>query len=252
MSWAAQERALGVLLTLVATFLAIILAIGALLTRSNVVTQLVLTLIFPPMYYIFFTKAQCAFEYQPRRVNILQRSPDRDAPILGLLIIAIVRGPSSSGTRLTQSKIDIFLFPLLATWLESRIYGVRPPDFVNLWSRMFRRSRRQADSVTELDPNTAIKLEHLSKTYRTKTLGLFGGKTVTAIEDLSFDVPKGEIFCLLGRNGAAKSTTLHIIARLISASGGRILYSPDLHLGIASQKDVLWDELNCKQVSRFA
>lgn len=155
-------------------------------------------------------------------------------------------------TSLNMCQIDIFLFPLVATWLESRIYGVRPPEFVGFWSRLFRRRGRSEipggpDDVLSAD--TAVKLDHLSKTYNTKTLGLFGGKSVTAIEDLSFQVPKGEIFCLLGRNGAAKSTTLHIIARLISASGGRIRYSPDLHLGIASQKDVLWDELNCKQAS---
>jgi ATP-binding cassette subfamily A (ABC1) protein 3 len=70
---------------------------------------------------------------------------------------------------------------------------------------------------------------------------------VTAIEDLSLSVPRGEIFCLLGRNGAAKSTTLSAIARLVPISGGTIRYANGLHLGIASQKDILWDELDCKQ-----
>lgn len=60
---------------------------------------------------------------------------------------------------------------------------------------------------------------------------------------------QGEIFCLLGRNGAAKSTTLSAIARLLSMTSGHIRYAPDLHVGIATQKDVLWDELTCKQVS---
>lgn len=61
-------------------------------------------------------------------------------------------------------------------------------------------------------------------------------------------VLQGEIFCLLGRNGAAKSTTLSAIARLLGISGGSIRYADDLHIGIASQKDVLWDELDCRQV----
>jgi hypothetical protein len=78
-------------LTEAATFLAIILAIGALLTQSNSVTQLVLTLVFPPMFYIFITKALCAFEVVPSHPKILRRSPQRDAPILALLLIAIVR-----------------------------------------------------------------------------------------------------------------------------------------------------------------
>jgi ABC-type multidrug transport system ATPase subunit len=60
---------------------------------------------------------------------------------------------------------------------------------------------------------------------------------------------QGEIFCLLGRNGAAKSTTLGAIAKLLNFTSGRISYAEDLHIGIATQKDVLWDELNCKQAS---
>ena len=53
----------------------------------------------------------------------------------------------------------------------------------------------------------------------------------------------------MGRNGAAKSTTLSAVARLLGISGGSIRYGADLHIGIASQKDVLWDELDCAQVS---
>ena len=54
---------------------------------------------------------------------------------------------------------------------------------------------------------------------------------------------------LMERNGAAKSTALSAIARLLSYQGGRIKYANDQHVGIASQKDVLWDDLSCKQVS---
>lgn len=58
---------------------------------------------------------------------------------------------------------------------------------------------------------------------------------------------QGEIFCLLGRNGAAKSTTLGAIAKLLNFTSGKISYAEDLKIGIATQKDVLWDELNCRQ-----
>lgn len=113
-----------------------------------------------------------------------------------------------------------------------------------------------------------MQIRNLRKVYSSKFWGIGRRKDVLAIEDLSFDVPKvsssgcrrvhlvdtdtdnqGEIFCLLGRNGSSKSTTIGIIARLIQATGGRIRYAKDLHLGIASQKDVLWDELTCEQVS---
>ena len=40
----------------------------------------------------------------------------------------------------------------------------------------------------------------------------FGNYTV--INDLSFDVKEGEILCLLGANGAGKSTTINILLNL--------------------------------------
>ena len=43
----------------------------------------------------------------------------------------------------------------------------------------------------------AIRIESLSKTYE-------GGKR--ALNEVSFDVPRGQIFGLLGPNGAGKST----------------------------------------------
>jgi ABC-2 type transport system ATP-binding protein len=45
----------------------------------------------------------------------------------------------------------------------------------------------------------------------------------TIIEDLSFDVPKGEIFGFLGPNGAGKTTTIRMIVGLMSITNGQIL-----------------------------
>ena len=44
----------------------------------------------------------------------------------------------------------------------------------------------------------------------TKRFGAF-----TAIEDVSFEVARGEIVGFLGPNGAGKSTTLYMIPRLV-------------------------------------
>src|SRR5215472_5849602 len=59
---------------------------------------------------------------------------------------------------------------------------------------------------------TAIEVEHLRKR--------FGAKV--AVDDVSVDVAEGEIFGLLGRNGAGKSTTVDCVAGLRAADAGRV------------------------------
>src|SRR6187551_3829909 len=57
----------------------------------------------------------------------------------------------------------------------------------------------------------AIRIESLSKTYA-------GGKR--ALNEVSFDVPRGQIFGLLGPNGAGKSTLINILAGMVVKTSG--------------------------------
>ena len=57
----------------------------------------------------------------------------------------------------------------------------------------------------------AIIVDDLVKSYDGKKL---------AIDHLSFDVKKGEIYGLLGRNGAGKSTTIKVLTTLIGYNSG--------------------------------
>jgi len=50
----------------------------------------------------------------------------------------------------------------------------------------------------------------------------FGG--LLAVNDLSFEVRRGEIVALIGPNGAGKSTTFNLIAGVLKPDGGRIVY----------------------------
>jgi ABC-2 type transport system ATP-binding protein len=44
----------------------------------------------------------------------------------------------------------------------------------------------------------------------------------TAVNDISFEVPKGEIFAFLGPNGAGKTTTIKMLTTLLPPTGGSL------------------------------
>jgi ABC-2 type transport system ATP-binding protein len=75
-----------------------------------------------------------------------------------------------------------------------------------------------------------IDVRKLRKTFTSK------GKTTVAVDDLSFYVTRGEIFGLLGSNGAGKSTTINMLSGLIKEDSGRIKL-----LGKDPEKD--WEEV---------
>ena len=56
----------------------------------------------------------------------------------------------------------------------------------------------------------AVKVERLVKKY----------KDLTAVDDISFTVKKGEFFAFLGPNGAGKTTTIKILCTLVRQTSG--------------------------------
>ena len=61
----------------------------------------------------------------------------------------------------------------------------------------------------------SLKIENLSKSFGSHL----------AVNQLSLSVGKGEVFGLLGRNGAGKSTTIKMILGLVQPSGGQITWN---------------------------
>ncbi|HTI42608.1 MAG TPA: ABC transporter ATP-binding protein [Vicinamibacterales bacterium] len=66
-----------------------------------------------------------------------------------------------------------------------------------------------------------------------------------AVDDLSFELARGEIFALLGPNGAGKTTTLRMLAHLIRPTSGSV--QVDGHIGFLTEAPGLWDRLTVKQ-----
>jgi len=52
----------------------------------------------------------------------------------------------------------------------------------------------------------------------------YGSSERNAVDDISFNVNAGELFCLLGVNGAGKSTTINIICTLVEKTKGEVVF----------------------------
>ena len=67
----------------------------------------------------------------------------------------------------------------------------------------------------------AIEIQNLRRVFR-PTIGVFRRthKEIVAVEDISFDIPSGELFGLLGPNGAGKTTTVKMLTTLLLPTAG--------------------------------
>ena len=68
------------------------------------------------------------------------------------------------------------------------------------------------------------------------------GARITVLEDISFDVHRGEVFGVVGANGAGKSTLLKLIAGIYPIDSGRIRaggrIAPLIELGVGFRPDL--------------
>ena len=70
------------------------------------------------------------------------------------------------------------------------------------------------DNSVSLPDDVILRLDHLTMQ--------FGG--LKAVNDLSFDVKKGEIFGLIGPNGAGKTTVFNCITQFYKPTSGYVYY----------------------------
>jgi ABC-2 type transport system ATP-binding protein len=88
-----------------------------------------------------------------------------------------------------------------------------------------------------------IEVRDLTKKY--------GG--LTAVENISFSIYKGEIFGFLGPNAAGKTTTINMLTGMAKITGGRIFYKDDeitarikkfqRHIGVVPDESNLYPEM---------
>ncbi len=102
---------------------------------------------------------------------------------------------------------------------------------------------------------SVIQIRNLSKIYR----DFWGRKKVRALNSLSLDVEKGEVFGLLGPNGSGKTTTLKLLLGLLFPTEGKItvLGKPasnvekNERIGYLPEESYLYKFLNAEETLNF-
>ena len=100
-----------------------------------------------------------------------------------------------------------------------------------------------------------IQIRNLSKIYR----DFWGRKKVQALNSLSLDVNKGEIFGLLGPNGSGKTTTMKLLLGLLFPTDGEISIlgkpasdvSKNERIGYLPEESYLYRFLNAEETLDF-
>ena len=64
-----------------------------------------------------------------------------------------------------------------------------------------------------------LKVEHLQQFFK------FGNNYLRAVDDVNFDIYRGEVFGLVGESGCGKTTTGRTIIRLYDATGGSVYFN---------------------------
>jgi putative ABC transport system ATP-binding protein len=70
--------------------------------------------------------------------------------------------------------------------------------------------------INSSDLGLAARVAGLTKTYGA------GSSTVTALDDVSVGIRRGEFTAVIGASGSGKSTLMHVMAGLDSPTGGRV------------------------------
>ena len=103
------------------------------------------------------------------------------------------------------------------------------------------------NGANSVDANDPIIIKNLTKS--------FGG--FKAVDSLSLSIKEGEVFTILGHNGAGKTTAIYLLTGMLkTTSGEAIVYKNSVtqdiqkvqqNLGLCQQFDVLYDLITVRE-----
>ncbi|ODA81170.1 hypothetical protein RJ55_04134 [Drechmeria coniospora] len=202
------------------------------LTKPGTGAVVILSLLFTPCNFVFFITYVARYEQEGVGANLLRAPPNSPWNVPAVVLWVFL-------------AIQVVVYPVVAAYLERKFHGVTT-GVRNVPSEL----PKSAASEGRVD---IVRVEHMTKTFHPTFLRrLFSflspsrSRDIVAVDDLTLTAKKGQILVLLGANGSGKSTTLDIIAGISNLSKGNVFIDVGGGLGVAPQKNVLWDELTVK------
>lgn len=93
-----------------------------------------------------------------------------------------------------------------------------------------------------------LVIENLSKSYRNKI----------ALNSVSFQIPQGSVYGLIGQNGAGKTTLIRILNKIIDADSGQVLFKGEkidsntiAHIGYLPEERGLYKNMTIEEQALY-
>ncbi|KAM7204918.1 hypothetical protein V8F20_003380 [Naviculisporaceae sp. PSN 640] len=217
----------GATVTIVLILLAILAQV---ISYPGTATVAILSLLFTPCNFTFFIGYLARWEREATPTDLTKSAPTSPWNMPGIVLWIFL-------------IVQIIVYPILGALVERYLHGTSTST----------RTIVRGEDREVLGPDASVRLEGFTKTYAPgpiRRLFSFISKPkepVFAVNGLTLTAYRGQILALLGANGSGKSTTLDSIAGISKLTSGSITIDGNGGLGIAPQKNVLWDELTVEE-----
>lgn len=201
------------------------------LTAPGTGVVAILSLLFAPCNFVWQITNIARFEQALQPTNLTKVAPGSPWQLPGIVLWVFL-------------VIQIFGYAILGSLVERWLHSTAT------------KGRNILRNPAE-PPMEAVRLEGLTKVYAPgpfRKMFSFVSKPkepVLAVNNLTLAAGRGQILALLGANGSGKSTTLDSIAGITKLSRGGITIDGTGGIGIAPQKNVMWDQLSVEEHIRI-
>lgn len=218
----------------------------------------------PNLRLFYFSPAQQAIDFAARAFPVIRPKPKLTdeapiiLPVLPTLAPLLLPPPSRIGwlaAALLLGALAIFAGEI-GGWVPGRRARSLPAD--EQTSPSLPPPSQTDFPLPEGTP--MLSIQNLTKRYPRPGRAWWSDETVTAVDDLSFDLPAGSSVALWGVNGAGKTTVLKCLLGLLTCQGDLRLNGYDLgrdgrtarrFLGYVPQEMAFHNDLSVAESCRF-